>query len=258
MLLAKVIIYNKSELDKCVTNLLHEKDINVSFRDRDVFVDRMDEMFSEVLFQTINDISSFTPETKYSSGISIKVNPVHFKHGLDIIDENEPFVIYIYRTVYKIVQVNFSSISPLIEVEELDKLIFRTRQIEDKMNSESLANMSTLEVQMNEIVSIFRKIYYAETHGILYPFYTLEFNEEYSSVAKGDIREHYVAFQLDNFHFSGKPVKVRVSEKFEKAKNMFNPYDFVTIKCYDEAMIHFSQKCSPTMKIDFLLGLMSE
>lgn len=258
MLLAKVIIENKKEMDKCVLNLIHEKDINISFRDKDVFVDRMDEMISEVLLQTIKGISVFTPEAKYSSGISIRVNPVHFKHGLDIIDENEPFVIYIYRSVYKIVQINFSTISPLIEVEELDKLIFRTRQVEDKINSDCLANTSVLELQMNEIVSIFRKIYYAETHGILYPFYTLEFNEDHSSIAKGDIREHYVAFQLNKFIFSGKPVKVRASEKFEKVKNMFNPYDFVTIKCYDGAMIHFSQKYSSTTKIDFLLGLMSE
>ena len=262
MLLAKAIIENKNELDKCVTNLLHEKDINVSFRDNDVFVDKSDIMLSEMLLQTIKGISSFTPEVKYSSGISIKINPVHLKHSLDLFDENEPFVIYIYETVCKIVQKNRSSSSPLIGLEELDNVIYHTRDIENKMNSESLANTCVLEAHMKEVAHIFKKISDAESNAEayerLYPFYTLRFDKKHSSIGKGDVDSHFLSIQLTDFDFSGEPVKVQVSEKVEKTKDIFNPDKTVAIKCHNKTMIHFSQDYSSTMKIDFLLGVMTK
>ena len=262
MLLAKAIIENKNELDKCVTNLLHEKDINVSFRDNDVFVDKSDTMLSEMLLQTIKGISSFTPEVKYSSGISIKVNPVHFKHGLDIIDENEPFVIYIYRTVYKIVQKNCSSISPLMGLAELDDVIYRNREIEDKIDSNTLANTCILESHMEEVAHIFKKISDAESniegYEKLFPFYTLRFDGKHPSIGKGDVESHFLSIQLAEFDFSGEPIQVQVSDKIEKTKDIFNPDKIVAIKCHNRTMIHFSQDYSPTMKIDFFLGVMTK
>ena len=262
MLIATAIIKDKNELDKCISNLIDEKDITISFRNEDVFVDKVDDVRSDVLLQKVKDVSSFTPEDKkYSNGISMIMNPVHLKHSLDVFDENEPFGIYIYESVCKLVQRNYSFSSPIMGLSKLDDVIYHTKKMEDKMDSESLTSTSVLKVHMKDVAHIFKKISDAENNARayerLYPFYTLKFDKKYSSFGKGDVDSHFLSIQLTEFDFSGEPVKVQVSDKIEKARGMFNPDKIVTIKCHTKSIIHFSQDYSSTMKIDFLIGVMS-
>ena len=263
MLVATAIIKDKNELNKCVLNLISEKDIDISFRNEDVFVDKANNTSGDMLFQKVKGVSLFTPEDKkYSNGISVKMSPVHLKHSLDLFDENKPFGFYIYKNVCKLVQKNCSSSSPLIELERLDDVTYHTGEIENKINSEALANSSVLKVHMKYITRVFKKISDAESnisaYEKLYPFYTFKFDKKYSSIGKGDVDSHFLSIQLTDFDFSGEPVKVQLPDKIEKTKDIFNLDKIVTIKCHKGSIIHFSQEYSQTMKIDFLIGVMSK
>lgn len=263
MLIATAFIKNKDEISNCVSNLINEKDITISFSDEDVFVDKVDDMRSDILLQKVKGVSSFTSEdNKYLNGISMKMDPIRLKHTLNMFDKNEPFTIFIFKTACKFVQLNCSSTFPIMELAKFEDMIYHTRKMENKMDSEHLTNTSVLKVHMKEIAILFKKMSRAESNGKayekLFPFYTLNFDEKNSSIGKGDVNSHFFSIQLMDFDFSGEPVKVQVSNKVEKAKNIFNRDKYVTIKYHHGSVIHFTQDLSPTLKIDFLLGTMTK
>lgn len=260
-MIASIIVEDKRDLSNCVFNLVDKENIQVSFRNNEIFVDIMDNMQGEIVFQNIKEISKLIVplgNKKYLNGISIKINPTQFMHCLDMCNENEAFEIYICEEICKVIQGNISCSFPIMEIEVLEEIVYYTREIESKMNPDCLNNCSILEIKMKKITESLKNILRAERVEKFFPHYYIKINQHRGRIGKGDIRGNYCSIELDEFKFCGEPVEIETSGKFERVIKMFNPKQNVKIKCYNNSVLHFSQHVSLNTKIDFILSGMSK
>lgn len=259
-MIASIIVEDKRDLSNCVFNLLDKKDIFLSFKEDEIFMDRVDDMQGEILLQNIKGISKFIippGSEKYLNGITIKIDPNQFKNSLSMCNEDESFKIYICKELCKIIQGNTSCTFPIMEINMLEEVIYHSRSVESRMNPECIENCSILEIRMKEITDSLKKIARAERFEKFIPHYYVNFNQDKGMIGKGDIRDNYYSINLSDFKFSGKPVEIETSGKLEKVIGIFKPKQKIIIKCYKDSLLHFSQAVSLNTKIDYIISGMS-
>jgi len=249
----EIIINYKSELKKCVLNLINEDTIHLGFEKKSIFIDHSHKFWFDILLQSVNNVSTFVSE-RNSSGFNVTVDPRHLHNALSMCIDDSPIVVLLNRGTLKIVQDNASYTLPVKDFKRGN--YFRNAMCE-KIKGKEKDIINLMEIQMSEINNAFKKIHAAEAHGIFPPRYRFKLNEESPSIRKGDNLYHNLAISLRNYNFSGVPSNIEFSDEIKKICKIFYPEFIVKTKSYKEEVILFSQEMMNT-KIYFIVGGMSD